>query len=123
MRSRTSSTTEKLDTQPLFFIARGCAAEFAYVVEFMQGVGRYALAGCWKALMADINAIVESLKSSVKDLPLPITVVAVLGALSVLGVVLQTVGAFYRFFLRPGKDLKKLGSYAVVTGATGTLLA
>ena len=25
----------------------------------------------------------------------------------------------YKTFLRPGKDLKKLGSWAVVTGATG----
>lgn len=70
--------------------------------------------------MADINAIVESLKATLKDLPVPITVVAALGALSVLGFVLQAVGAFYRFFLRGGKNLKKLGSYAVVTGATGT---
>lgn len=68
----------------------------------------------------DINAIVESLKTTVKDLPVPVTVVAALGALSVLCFALQTVGVFYRFFLRGGKNLKKYGSYAVVTGATGT---
>ena len=30
----------------------------------------------------------------------------------------QALGAIYRTFLRPGKNLKKLGQWAVVTGAT-----
>ena len=31
---------------------------------------------------------------------------------------IQAIGAIYRTFLRPGKNLKKLGQWAVVTGAT-----
>ena len=31
---------------------------------------------------------------------------------------LQFLGSFYKYFLRPSKNLKKLGQWAVVTGAT-----
>lgn len=36
-----------------------------------------------------------------------------------LNLVLKAVSNVYKTFLRPGKDLKKLGKWAVVTGATG----
>lgn len=48
----------------------------------------------------------------------PSPVLQVLGALLVLKFVLGAVQAFYRFFLRPGKNLKKFGGWGVVTGAT-----
>jgi len=43
---------------------------------------------------------------------------AVVGAFVVAGCVLKLVKAAYQTFLRPSMDLKKLGTWAVVTGAT-----
>jgi 17beta-estradiol 17-dehydrogenase / very-long-chain 3-oxoacyl-CoA reductase len=53
------------------------------------------------------------------DSKLVIPVFAVLGALVVLRVVLLALHSIYAKFLRPGKNLKKFGDWAVVTGATG----
>mmetsp|Transcript_46836 Transcript_46836/g.69656 ORF Transcript_46836/g.69656 Transcript_46836/m.69656 type:complete len:323 (-) Transcript_46836:137-1105(-) len=43
---------------------------------------------------------------------------AVAGSLVALGYAYRAVRAIYKTFLRPGKNLKKLGEWAVVTGAT-----
>lgn len=43
---------------------------------------------------------------------------AALGSLLVVKAVLQALAEIYRQFLRPGKNLAKLGKYAIVTGAT-----
>lgn len=69
--------------------------------------------------MTSPEAILDTIKSSLKSVPAPFLVLGALGAYSVVSFVLQALNAFYRFFLRPGKNLKKFGSYAVVTGATG----
>jgi len=47
-----------------------------------------------------------------------ITALAVFGAAIVLSKSLKVLGSLYQTFLRPGKDLKKLGKWAVVTGCT-----
>jgi hypothetical protein len=47
---------------------------------------------------------------------------AVVGGLYLLSFVGTALLSFYRFFLRPGKNLKKLGAWGVVTGATGEAL-
>ena len=39
-----------------------------------------------------------------------------------LNLVLKALSHLYKTFLRPAKDLKKLGKWAVVTGATGKKL-
>lgn len=39
-----------------------------------------------------------------------------------LNLALKAVSHLFKTFLRPAKDLKKLGKWAVVTGATGKLL-
>jgi hypothetical protein len=44
--------------------------------------------------------------------------IAILGCLG-LNLTSKAVSHLYKTFLRPGKDLKKLGKWAVVTGATG----
>jgi hypothetical protein len=36
-----------------------------------------------------------------------------------LNLVLKAVSNIFKTFFRPGKDLKKLGKWAVITGATG----
>lgn len=56
---------------------------------------------------------------AVKGLELPLQVLLALGALGVLRFALGAVYALYKYFLRPGKNLRKLGGWAVVTGATG----
>lgn len=63
------------------------------------------------------NMAVE-LVEALKGQPLALQVLAGFGTLLVLKFVLGAVQAFYRFFLRPGKNLKKFGGWAVVTGAT-----
>lgn len=47
-----------------------------------------------------------------------IAILAVFGALVLAVFALKVLGSFHRNFLRPGKDLKKLGKWAVVTGCT-----
>jgi len=63
------------------------------------------------------NVAVEMV-DALKGQPLALQVLAGVGALLVLKFVFGVVQAFYRFFLRPGKNLKKFGAWAVVTGAT-----
>lgn len=63
------------------------------------------------------NVAVE-LVEALKGQPLALQVLAGIGAMLVLNFLLGAVKAFYRFFLRPGKNLKKFGGWAVVTGAT-----
>ena len=49
---------------------------------------------------------------------------AALGIVGLIGLNLAFKAAshLYKTFLRPGKDLKKFGKWAIVTGATGKLL-
>lgn len=56
---------------------------------------------------------------SIKGLDAPLQLCLALGALAVARFLLGAVCAVYKYFLRPGKNLRKLGSWAVVTGATG----
>ena len=42
-------------------------------------------------------------------------------ALAALNLALKAVSHVYKTFLRPAKNLKKYGKWAVVTGATGKL--
>ena len=42
-------------------------------------------------------------------------------ALAALNLCLRAVSNIYKTFLRPAKNLKKYGKWAVVTGATGKL--
>ena len=44
--------------------------------------------------------------------------VLLIGAFQVLAFVLTLIRGVYVYFLRPGKNLKKFGNWAVVTGAT-----
>ena len=56
---------------------------------------------------------------ALKGLDAPLQLCLALGALAVARFLLGAVYAIYKYFLRPGKNLRKLGSWAVVTGATG----
>ncbi len=53
-----------------------------------------------------------------EKLSLETACVGIVGLLG-LNLALKAVSHLYKTFLRPGKDLKKLGKWAVVTGATG----
>lgn len=55
---------------------------------------------------------------TMENLSLETACIGVVGLLG-LNLVLKAVSHLYKTFLRPGKDLKKLGKWAVVTGATG----
>ena len=44
-----------------------------------------------------------------------------LGAAAAASALLQLAAALFRNFLRPAKNLRRLGEWAVVTGATGAL--
>lgn len=56
---------------------------------------------------------------ALKGLDAPLQLLLALGALGVARFLLGAVYAVYKYFLRPGKNLRKLGNWAVVTGATG----
>jgi 17beta-estradiol 17-dehydrogenase / very-long-chain 3-oxoacyl-CoA reductase len=47
-----------------------------------------------------------------------ISLLVVVGALQGIKSLLRFINGVYIYFIRPGKDLKKLGEWAVVTGAT-----
>lgn len=47
-----------------------------------------------------------------------ISLLVVVGALQGVKALLRFINGVYIYFIRPGKDLKKLGEWAVVTGAT-----
>jgi hypothetical protein len=53
-----------------------------------------------------------------EKLSLETACVGIVGLLG-LNLALKAISHLYKTFLRPGKDLKKLGKWAVVTGATG----
>lgn len=58
---------------------------------------------------------------TMEKLSLETACVGIVGLLG-LNLALKAVSHLYKTFLRPGKDLKKLGKWAVVTGATGRLI-
>ena len=49
---------------------------------------------------------------------LPVKICTLIGFVVILQVLITLVRAVWVYFLRPGKNLRKLGSWAVVTGAT-----
>lgn len=51
--------------------------------------------------------------------PSVVNVLALVGGLVLLRSALSVLASVFTTFLRPGKDLKKFGAWAVVTGATG----
>lgn len=51
--------------------------------------------------------------------PSVVNALAVIGGLVLVRSALGLLGAVFTTFLRPGKNLKKYGAWAVVTGATG----
>jgi len=59
-----------------------------------------------------------SLVQTLKPTPAVSHAVGFVGLLVILGFALTLLGAIWRLCLRPGKNLKKMGSWAVVTGAT-----
>lgn len=59
-----------------------------------------------------------SLMQPLQAAPLSLQAVATIGALFVFRSILQVLGAFYSFFLRPSKSLKSFGQWGIVTGAT-----
>lgn len=60
----------------------------------------------------------STLVDSIKEADPAFAVLAVVGSLCLIKVAAKMLLAFYKMFLRPGKNLKKLGKWAVVTGAT-----
>lgn len=69
----------------------------------------------------DVNelfACVAPLKSAFLSAPPAFKLLLTLGGLFAARFALQTLGAFYSFFLRPAKSLKKFGQWGIVTGAT-----
>mmetsp|Transcript_3120 Transcript_3120/g.4615 ORF Transcript_3120/g.4615 Transcript_3120/m.4615 type:complete len:326 (+) Transcript_3120:102-1079(+) len=59
-----------------------------------------------------------SIIESITDTGPVVTVIAAFGSLFLMNKAMKAVVAFYKMFLRPGKDLKRLGEWAVITGAT-----
>lgn len=55
------------------------------------------------------------------DITLEKAAVGIVGLMG-LNLVLKAVTHLFKTFLRPGKDLKRFGKWAVVTGATGKRL-
>lgn len=55
--------------------------------------------------------------------PAVVNLLAIVGGLLVARSALRVLGSLFTTFLRPGKNLKKYGSWAVVTGATGEAAA
>lgn len=51
--------------------------------------------------------------------PTVVNALALVGGLALARCALCLLGAVFTTFLRPGKNLKKYGKWAVVTGATG----
>lgn len=66
------------------------------------------------ALVADARDALQQLQEQ----PPLVQAVAVVVALLALRLALRLSSLFFRFFLRPGKNLKAFGSWSVVTGAT-----
>ena len=60
----------------------------------------------------------KTLSSSVLSLPIVNKVLVALGSLLVIRFILTAIEGIYARLLRPGKNLKKYGSWALVTGAT-----
>lgn len=91
-------------------------------VGFARGTGRILIApGAAQRTVQQHHAM-----ASIKDLLDSIFVWAsdiliVVGGLYLAKAALSTLVSLYSTFLRPGKNLKKYGAWAVVTGATGKL--
>lgn len=76
---------------------------------------------CWKEIaecaasmsIPCFTEMVEGLDPSV------VNALAVVGGLVLARSVFCLLGAVFKTFLRPGKNLKQYGAWAVVTGATG----
>jgi len=60
----------------------------------------------------------ESVIEKITDAGPVVKGIAAVGSLFLVNKVMKAVVAFYKMFLRPGKNLKKLGEWAVITGAT-----
>jgi len=60
----------------------------------------------------------SSILDSFKDAAPLVRALAVVGSLVALSLGSRAISYLYKTFLRPGKNLKKLGEWAVVTGAT-----
>ncbi|KAK9823306.1 hypothetical protein WJX72_001797 [[Myrmecia] bisecta] len=68
-----------------------------------------------------VRSVLQQLTSSYHSAPLltaAFLALIVLGLFAALRITIGFVLAVYKYFLRPGKNLKSLGSWAVVTGAT-----
>lgn len=64
--------------------------------------------------------VMDCIKNMMDGLdPRVLTGLTVVGGLAVARCALSVLGSLFMSFLRPGKNLAKFGSWAVVTGATG----
>ena len=86
-----------------------CAALFcvamACLKEIMECAGTMSVP-CFKEMAEGVD-------------PSVVNALAVVGGLVLVRSALCLLGAVFTTFLRPGKNLKKYGTWAVVTGATG----
>uniref|UniRef100_A0A7S1ZGD0 Steroid dehydrogenase n=1 Tax=Trieres chinensis TaxID=1514140 RepID=A0A7S1ZGD0_TRICV len=60
----------------------------------------------------------DAVLSKLQECDVAVSGLAVFGALVASSFALKVLGALYKAFLRPGKNLKKFGKWAVVTGCT-----
>lgn len=72
--------------------------------------------------MEPLRSIYHYRTEKMDNIPLTIETAACgVVALAALNLCLKAVSNLYKTFLRPAKNLKKYGKWAVVTGATGKL--
>lgn len=65
-----------------------------------------------------VSVVMEELMKTMQSSSPMITGILVLGSIVGLSLTIRFLSSLYKTFLRPSKDLRKLGSWAVVTGAT-----
>mmetsp|Transcript_24745 Transcript_24745/g.37605 ORF Transcript_24745/g.37605 Transcript_24745/m.37605 type:complete len:330 (-) Transcript_24745:998-1987(-) len=65
-----------------------------------------------------MGSLLETIPLYMKDAGPVLTGIVAVGTLFLLNKVLKGSVAFYKMFLRPGKNLKRFGEWAVITGAT-----
>ena len=65
-----------------------------------------------------MNVVDELLETLKGPSSVPTKAILCIGGLAILSFAKQLLSAFFKYFLRPGKNLKKLGEWAVITGAT-----
>lgn len=80
-------------------------ADMAFVKEIAQCAATMSIP-CFKEMAEGID-------------PSVVNVLALVGGVVLVRSVLSVLASVFTTFLRPGKDLKKYGAWAVVTGATG----